>query len=95
MNNAIKYIIKTDSDRTYSLYIMNPNEYNKGKYVGLFLYYNEDTFEDTEKLWLNLRHRILFENSIEAIKEKVIEYTEGRNENIVFLEIQEANMLKN
>lgn len=90
INNTLKYIIKTDNDRTYILYIMEVNELQKGKCIGLFLYYDEDDFENTEKLWLNIRHRILFENSIEAIKSKVIEYADGRNEKLIFLEIQES-----
>jgi len=90
VNNTIKYIIKTDNDKTYSLYIMEASEYIKGKYIALFLYYDDDDFENTEKLWLNIRHRILFENSIEAIKSKIIEYADGRNEKLVFLQIQES-----
>lgn len=90
INNTLKYIIKTDNDKTYLLYIMEVNEYLKGKYIGLFLYYDEDDFESTEKLWLNVRHRILYENSIDAIKSKVIEYADGRNEKLIFLEIQES-----
>jgi len=90
INNTLKYIIKTDNDKTYILYIMEVNEFQKGKCIGLFLYYDEDDFENTEKLWLNIRHRILYENSIEAIKSKVIEYADGRNEKLIFLEIQES-----
>lgn len=91
---TIKYIIKTNGDKTYSLYIMEAEEYHKGKYIALFLYYDDDEFEDAEHLWLNLRHRILFENSIEAIKAKVIEYASGRNEKLIFLEIQESPLDK-
>lgn len=87
-NNVIKYIVKTDNDRIYSLYIMEANEYKKGKYVSLFLYYDENDFNDSEELWLNLRHRILYESSIDAIKNKIIEYADGRNEKLIFLEIQ-------
>lgn len=90
INNTIKYIIKTDNDKTYSLYIMEASEYIKGKYIALFLFYDDDDFDNTEKLWLNLKHRILFENSIEAIKSKIIEYADGRNEKLVFLQIQES-----
>ncbi|MFI5144603.1 MAG: hypothetical protein ACHQJ4_03325 [Ignavibacteria bacterium] len=90
INNTIKYIIKTDNDKTYSLYIMEASEYIKGKYIALFLYYDDDDFDNTEKLWLNIRHRILFENSIEAIKSKIIEYADGRNEKLMFLQIQES-----
>jgi hypothetical protein len=70
---TIKYIIKTDGDKTYSLYIMEAKEYHKGKYIALFLYYDDDEFDDAEQLWLNLRHRILFENSIDAVKAKVLQ----------------------
>ena len=89
-NNTLKYIIKTDNDKTYSLYIMEAAEYIKGKYIALFLYYDDDDFDSTEKLWLNLRHRLLFENSIEAIKSKIIEYADGRNEKLIFLQVQES-----
>ncbi len=89
-NHTTKYILKTDGDKTYSLYIMEAKEYQKGKYIGLFLYYDDDEFENTEKLWLNLRHRILYENSIDAVKAKIIEYASGRNEKLIFLEIQES-----
>jgi hypothetical protein len=95
MGTAVKYIIKTDSNRTYSLYIMDAKEYNKGKFIGLFLFYDEDFFEDSEKMWTNLRHRIFFESSANAIKEKVIEYTEGRFEKIIFIEIPEPNLINN
>ena len=87
-NNIIKYIIKTDNDRTYSLYIMEASEYAKGKYVALFLYYDDDKYENTEKLWMNIRHRIFYENSVESIKNKVTEYADGRNEKLMFFEIQ-------
>ncbi len=95
MESAIKYIIKTDGNRTYSLYIMDGKEFNRGKYIGLFLFYDEDFFEDSEKLWTNLRHRILFENSVDAIKDKVIEYTEGRFETITFIEIPDQSLIRN
>jgi len=88
-NQTIKYLIKTDNDKTYSLYVMEAVEFSQGKYVALFLYYDDEDFENTEKLWLNLRHRILYENTIEAIKSKVIEYADGRNEKLIFLEVQE------
>jgi len=90
VNNTQKYIIKTDNDKTYSLYIMEAAEFIKGKYIALFLYFDDEDFDNTEKLWLNLRHRILFENSVEAIKSKVIEYADGRNEKLIFLEVQEV-----
>jgi hypothetical protein len=93
-NNTTKYIIKTDSDKTYSLYIMEAKEYQKGKYIALFLYYDEDEFENTEKLWLNLRHRILYENSMDAVKAKIVEYASGRNEKLIFLEVQESPVEK-
>jgi len=93
--NIIKYIVKTDNDKTYSLYIMEANEYQKGKYVSLFLYYDENDIDDTEKLWLNLRHRILYESSIEEIKNKIIEYGDGRNEKLFFLEIQNTPVSQN
>ncbi len=89
INHTLKYIIKTDNDKTYSLYIMEASEYYKGKYIAIFLYYDDDDFDNTEKLWLNLRHRILFENSVEAIKLKIIEYAGGRNEKLIFLQVQE------
>ncbi len=89
-SNIFKYIVKTDNDRTYSLYIMEANEYRKGRYVSLFLFYDDNKIEDTQKLWLNLRHRILYENSIEAVKAKVIEYAAGRNEKLSFIEIQDV-----
>ncbi len=93
-NHTIKYLIQTDSNRTYSLYIMEATEYRKGRYVALFLYYDDDYFEDTEKLWMNLRHRIFYENSIDAIMNKVIEYTEGRNEKLIFHEFLSAPVLQ-
>lgn len=92
-NHTIKYIIKTDNDKTYSLYIMEAKEIQKERYIALFLYYDDDEINDTEKLWLNLRHRILFENSIEDIKTKIIEYTSGRNEKLFFLELQDTMMV--
>ena len=94
-NNIIKYIVKTDNGKTYSLYIMEAEEYQKGRYVSLFLFYDDDDFDNTEKLWLNLRHRILYENSIEAVKSKVIEYADGRNEKLLFLEIEDIPVLQN
>ena len=93
MNNTTKYIIKTDTERTYILYIMNASEYSGddtgSKYVGLFLFYDDGTITGYEELWKQLRHRLLFENSVDAIKEKIKEYASGRNEEIVFLEIDE------
>jgi len=83
MQNALKLIIRSDTNRIYSLHIMNAIEYQKGKYVGLFLYYDDNNINDALK---NIRHRLLFENSIEAIKDKVVEYASGRGENIMFIE---------
>jgi hypothetical protein len=92
--DTLKYIIKTDNDRTYSLYIMEASEYLKGKYIGLFLYYdNGQEIGTAEELWSKLRHRLLFENSIEAVKAKVMEYGDGRNEKYIFLEVQEPYLV--
>jgi hypothetical protein len=88
--NSRKYIIDSGDDKTYILYIMETKEYQKGSFIGLFLYYDEDkAISSPEKLWLKLRHRVLFENSIDAILEKVREYGYGRNENYTFTEVQE------
>jgi len=84
MENAIKYVIKTDGNRTYSLHIINAVEYHKSKYVGVFLYHDDENYEPERGE--SLRHRLLFENSIDAIKDKVLEYTSGRGENIMFIE---------
>jgi len=77
---------------------MNASEYGSGedssKYVGLFLFYDDDRISSHEELWKRLRHRLLFENSIEAVKEKIKEYASGRNETIVFLEIEEKEIIK-
>jgi len=83
MQNAIKLVIRSDSNRIYSLHIMDAVEYQKGHYVGLFLFYDDNS---TENAYKNIRHRLLFENSIEAIKDKVIEYASGRGESIMFIE---------
>ena len=80
MQNAIKFIIKTDSNRTYSLHIINAIEYKPEKYVGLFLFY------DDNNEFQNLKHRLLFENSVDAIKDKVIEYVNGRGETVMIEE---------
>jgi hypothetical protein len=88
LNNMIKYVINTDNNKIYSLYIMEANEYQNGRFIGLFLYYDENGFESKEKLWMNIKHRILYENSIEAVKNKVIEYAEGKNEKLSFFEFQ-------
>jgi hypothetical protein len=93
-NNIIKYIVKTDNGKTYSLYIMEADEYKKGRYVSLFLYYDDNNYDETESLWLNLRHRILYESSVEAIKNKVIEYADGRNEKLIFFEVQNIPAVK-
>jgi hypothetical protein len=85
---TLKYLIKTSEDRTYSLYIMETEEFTKGKYIALFLYYDDNEgFNSPEKLWLRLKHRILYENTVDAIKDKVSEYGNGRNESFVFLEM--------
>ncbi|MCI0449822.1 MAG: hypothetical protein L0Y79_08565 [Chlorobi bacterium] len=84
MQNSIKYIIKTGSKRTYILHIMDAVEFQSKKYIGLFLYHDEENTEND--VWKHLRHRIFFESSIEAIKGKIIEYTDGRNEKITFIE---------
>jgi hypothetical protein len=94
-NHTLKYIIQTDSGRTYSLYIMEASEYRKGRYAALFLFYDDDYPEDKEKLWLNLRHRILYENSVEAVINKVIEYAEGRNEKLFFHEFLNEQVMQN
>jgi hypothetical protein len=92
--DTIKYIIKTDNNRTYSLYIMEADEYKKGKFIGLFLYYdNGEDIDSTEDLWMKLRHRLLFENSIDSVKARVIEYGDGRNERYIFLEVQEPYLV--
>lgn len=83
MQNAIKLVIKSDLNRIYSLHIVDAIEQHNGKYVGLFLYYDNNDVTEAVK---NVRHRILFENSVEAIKDKVVEYTGGRGENITFIE---------
>lgn len=86
----LKYIIKTNDDKTYSLYIMEAEEFQRGRYIAIFLYYDEDSeLNSPEKLWLRVKHRILYENSIDAIKEKIIELGSGRNEKFIFLEVQE------
>jgi len=89
-NQTLKYIIKTNDNKTYSLYIMEAQEFQQGRYVAIFLYYDEDgDLNSPEKLWLRVKHRILYENSIEAIKDKVIELGSGRNEKFIFLQVQE------
>lgn len=85
MSTSIKYLVKTDSNRTYILHIMDAVEYRSNQYVGLFLFHDEEG-NSTPDVWGNLRHRLLFENSIEAIKDKVMEYAHGRNENIIFID---------
>jgi len=84
LQGAIKYIVKTDSNKTYILHIMDAIEYKQNQYVGLFLYHDEEPGK--AELWPNLRHRLLFENSVDAIKDKVIEYASGRNEKIMFID---------
>lgn len=85
MQNSIKYLIKTDDGKTYILHIMETAEFNARQYVGLFLFHNEEYAPEHVELPI-LRHRLLFENSINAIKDKVIEYTSGRNERVTFIE---------
>jgi cytochrome c1 len=85
MNHSIKYLIKTDSNKTYILHIMDAVEYKRNQYVGLFLFHDEEIITDADA-WPNLRHRLLFESSVEAIKDKVTEYAHGRNENITFID---------
>jgi len=80
MQNALKFIIKTDSNKIYSLHIINAVEYVPDKYVGLFLFY------DDNNEFQNMKHRLLFENSVDAIKDKVIEYANGRGENVRIVE---------
>lgn len=80
MQNAKKFIIKTDNNKIYSLHIINAVEYNPDKYVGLFLFY------DDNNEFQNMKHRLLFENSVDAIKDKVIEYANGRGENVKIVE---------
>jgi hypothetical protein len=83
MENSYKFIIKTDTQKVYVLHVFESSEFEPRKYIGLFLYHDDHT---NEGVWHHLRHRILYENSIDAIKDKVIEYTEGRNEHITFLQ---------
>lgn len=83
MLNSTKYIVKTDSEKIYVLHIFESSEFKVKRYIGLFLYYDND---GSDGVWQHLRHRILFENSIEEIKDKIIEYTEGRNEHVIFLQ---------
>lgn len=85
MQNSTKYIVKTDGGKTYILHVMNAAEFNAHYYVGVFLYHDEDYLPDKVELPV-MRHRLLFEKSVNAIKDKVLEYTSGRNEKIVFLE---------
>ena len=80
MQNSVKFTIQTNSDKVYVLHIIEAIEYKANQFVGLFLY------GDDETKWKGLRHRILFENSIEAIKDKVIEYANGRNEKVMFID---------
>jgi len=80
MQNAQKFLIKTDSDHIYSLHILRASEYVPDKIVGLLLYYDDDNN------FSNMRHRLLFENLVEAVKDKVVEYVNGRGENIVIVE---------
>lgn len=83
MQNSIKYIVKTNTGKTYILYVMDACEINSKHYIGLFLYHDEEYAPHEVDLPI-MRHRILFETSVNAIKDKVVEYTSGRNEYIVF-----------
>ena len=94
-DHTLKYVIHTDTGRTYSLYIMEASEYKKDRYIALFLFYDDDKFENTEKLWQNLRHRIFYENSVDAVMNKVIEYAEGRNEKLFFHEYLNEKVMHN
>ncbi len=80
MQNSLKFTVQTDSNKIYVLHIIEAAEYKSKQYVGLFLYGDDDV------KWTGLRHRLLFESSIEAIKDKVIEYANGRNEKIMFID---------
>ena len=80
MHISQKLIVKTDKNRVYALHIMNADEYDPGKVVGLFLYFDDNNG------FSNMRHRLLFENSVDAVKDKVVEYANGRGENIMFVE---------
>ena len=85
MQNSLKYVIQTDSGKKYILHILENSEFNSKLYVGVFLFHNEEYLPGKVDIPL-LRHRLLFENSVNAIKDKVIEYTSGRNEHITFIE---------
>lgn len=80
MQNAQKFVVKTDSNKVYSLHVINAIEYNPVKFVGLFLFYDDDNN------FQNVKHRLLFENSVKAILDKVIEYLNGRGENAMIEE---------
>lgn len=83
MQNSIKYIVKTDTGKVYILHIVDAFEFSSKHYIGLFLYHDEEYASSDIDLPL-MRHRLLFETSIKAIKDKVIEYTSGRNEKVTF-----------
>jgi hypothetical protein len=85
MGSSLKFVVKTDKGKTYILHIMDAAEFKVNQYVGLFLYHDEEYAPNRVGLPL-MRHRLLFENSVNAIKDKVTEYTSGRNETIVFIE---------
>jgi hypothetical protein len=82
MHDSQKFIIKTGSGRTYLLHVHNTAEYQTGKFVGLLLYYDD---KNPAEGWQNMRHRVMFENSVDAIKAKVIEYANGRGESVWFI----------
>ncbi|HEY3249750.1 MAG TPA: hypothetical protein VGK25_01400 [Ignavibacteria bacterium] len=87
MQESQKFIIKTDTNNTYLLHIIDTEELHVEKYVGLLLYYDEDAPREGYQY---IRHRILFENSVDAMKDKVIEYANGRGENVTFVESSNA-----
>jgi hypothetical protein len=86
MQYSVKYVVRTDGGKTYILHIMDAAEFNSHYYVGMFLYHDEEVSPDSVDLPV-MRHRVLFERSVNAILDKVIEYTSGRNEKIEFLEM--------
>lgn len=83
MENSQKFVVKTTSNKTYLLHIIDAEEYDHGKYVGLFLYYDGKT---PTKGLQNMMHRVLFGNSVEDIKDKVVEYANTRGESVIFVE---------
>lgn len=84
MQNSIKYLVKTDTNKTYILHIMDAEEYRTNQYIGLFLFHDEES-QETLEINGSFRHRLLFESSVDAIIDKVTEYAHGRNENVTFI----------